>query len=141
MYPQGTDILVVVHEPQRRERIVRLLAGEGFAVSEAAEGLAALRTSAGHRFALIIAATDLPGSLDGAAVVRRMRQRQPWLKVLYTGEPVARSVLGHSTGDDFIAAPFERHELIGCVFELLHRVAAAETADLARRMRAELKAS
>ena len=140
MYPQGNDVLVVDHEPQRRERIVRLLADEGFAVTKATEGLAALRVSASRRFALIVAAIDLPGSLDGCATVRRARLRQPWVRALYTGEPAIRPVMGGLGTDDFIAAPFERHELLGCVFELLHR-AAAEAADLARSVRTELKAS
>jgi CheY-like chemotaxis protein len=141
MYPQGNDILVVVHEPQQRARTVHLLADEGFSVSEAAEGLAALRASAHRRFALIVAATNLPGSLDGGAIVRRMRLRQPRLRGLFTGEPASRPASVDPDTDDFIATPFERHELIGCVFELLHREIAGDAADLARRVRAELRAS
>jgi CheY-like chemotaxis protein len=141
MYPQGNEILIVDHEPKRRERIVGLLAAEGFAVTEVSEGLAALRVCANRRFALIVSAVDLPGSLDGGATVRRVRLRQPWVKVLYTGEPSSRPAPGNADMDDFIAAPFERFELIGCVFELLHRIAADEAADLARSLRAERKAS
>ena len=141
VYPQGNDILVVVHEPERRERIVRLLADEGFAVTAAAEGLAALRASADRRLGLVVAAMDLPGSLDGPTTVRQARQHHPGLKVLYTGEPAVRPALSNPDTEDFIAAPFERHELIGCVFELLHREAGGEAADLGRRVRAELRAS
>lgn len=141
MYLQGKDILVVVHDPQRREQIACLLSDEGFAVTMAAEGLAALRACANRRFGLIVAATDLPGSLDGPGVVRRVRRRQPGMKVLYAGEPVARPAFGNPDTDDFITVPFERHELVGCVYELLHRTAAAEAADLGRRVRAEVRAS
>ena len=138
---QGSEILVVVHEPEPRERIARLLTDEGFAVTTAGEGLTALRVCPNRRLGLIMAATNLPGSLDGPAIVRRMRPRYPEMKVLHLGEPATRPALGNPDTDDFIAMPFERHELIGCVFELLHRAPAAEATDLSRRVRAELKAS
>ena len=141
MYPQDTEVLIVVNEPERRGRIVRLLAEEGLAVTVAAEGLAALRASRRRRFDLLVAAIDLPGSLDGPATVRRIRQRHPWLKALYTGDPSTRPALGNPDIDDFIAAPFEPHELIGCVFEMLHREATPGVADLGRRVRTELRVS
>jgi len=138
---ERNEILVVIHETERRERIARLITDEGFAVTMAGEGLTALRILGDRGFALIVAATNLPGSLDGPAMMRRARQRHPWLKVLYTGKPATRPALGNPDIDDFIAAPFESHELIGCVFELLHRPMAAGAADLGRRVRAELRAS
>jgi len=141
MYPQGNDILVVVNETERRELIARLLSGEGFAVTAAGDGLTALRACADRRFGLIVAATDLPGSLDGPAIVRQARRRQPGLRVLHTGEPASRPILAYADSDDFIAAPFDRAELIGCVFELLHRSEGSEVADLGRRIRAEARAS
>ncbi len=135
------EILVVVHEPDQRERIARLLTDEGFATTKAADGLTGLRALGDRRFAMVVAATDLPGSLDGPAIVRHARRRNPRLKILYTGEPATRPAFGNPDIDDFIATPFDRHELIGCVFELLHRPMAGGAADLGRRVRAELKAS
>ncbi|HZK92181.1 MAG TPA: hypothetical protein VFC56_18735 [Stellaceae bacterium] len=140
MYPEGQEVLVVVADRERRERVARILADEGFAVTAAAEGLAALRASAARDYALIVAASRLPGSLDGRATVRQARRRQPWLKALYIADSGARPAPGNPDTDDTIAAPFENHELIGCTFELLHR-RCAETADLSRRARIELRAS
>jgi DNA-binding response OmpR family regulator len=140
MYPEGQEILVVVDDRERRERVARILASEGFAVTEAAEGLAALRATAARRYSLIVAAARLPGSLDGETTVRQARARQPWLKALYIEERAIRPMRGNPDIDDYIAAPFERHELIGCTFELLQR-GAADAADLARRLRTELRAS
>jgi DNA-binding response OmpR family regulator len=134
------EILVVVHEPDQRERIAGLLTDEGFATTKAADGLTALRALGDRRFAMVVAATDLPGSLH-AAIVRHARRRNPRLKILYTGEAATRPAFGNPDIDDFIAMPFDRHELIGCVFELLHRSVAAGAADLGRRVRAELNAS
>ncbi|HTZ36933.1 MAG TPA: response regulator [Stellaceae bacterium] len=142
MYPEGQEILVVVDDRDLRARTAQILRDEGFTVTAAAEGLAALRHAATRRFALIVAARELPGSLDGGTTVRQARTRQPWLKALYLdlGERDARRGRGNPDSEDFIAVPFERHELIGCTFELLQR-GANGGADLARRMRLELHAS
>ena len=136
-----SGILVVVHDAERRELIARLLAAEGFTVTTAGDGLSALRACARQRFGVIVAATDLPGSIDGLAIVRQARRRQPWLRALHTGEPATRLPLGHTDVADFIATPFERAEFVGCVFELLHRTAGSEATDLGRRVRAEVRAS
>ena len=141
MYPEGQEILLVVDDAESRERIAGILRDEGFAVTQAAAGLAALRAIGTQRFALVIADTRLPGSLDGRTTVRQARVRQPWLKALFIeghcSEGAARPAGGIADSDDLIFAPFERHELIGCTFELLHRDAAA-TYDLARRARTAL---
>jgi CheY-like chemotaxis protein len=140
MYPQGQEILVVIDDRVRRERVVRILVDEGFDVSAVAEGLAALRAVATQSYALVIAATELPGSLDGATTVRQARTRQPWLRALFIDESRVRRDRGSCDTDDFITVPFERHELIGCTFELLQR-GKDETADLSRRVRTTLRAS
>lgn len=141
MYPDGQEILVVVDDRERRERIGWILAEEGFAVTVAAEGLSALRAAGARRFSLMVAALRLPGFLDGPTVVRQARSRQPWLKALYTDELGAPPACGNPDTEDFIAAPFERRELLGCVFELLQRSEARAAADLACRIRVERRAS
>jgi CheY-like chemotaxis protein len=141
MYADGREILVVVHEPKRRERIVRILAGEGFAVTVASEGLSALRAAGARHYSLIIASTALPGSLDGPSTVRRARQRQPWLKALYVADAAGRPALANPETDDVITVEFQHWELLGCTFELLQREPMADVADLVRRIRTELRAS
>ena len=143
MYPEGQEILVVIDDADCRQRSAAILRDEGFSVTEAAAGLAALRAIGARRFALIVVAMQLPGSLDGRTTVRQARTRQPWLKALlienHHSENRARPALNNLDSDDLIFAPFERHELIGCIFELLHRGAAASY-DLARRARTVLRA-
>src|SRR3981081_4623055 len=92
MYPDGQNVLIVDHDLGRRQSIERILAEEGFVVTAVAEGFAALRAAGKRRFALIIAAVDLPGTLDGVTTVRRLRARQPRLKALFTGEFAAARV-------------------------------------------------
>lgn len=140
MYPEGQEILVIIADRGQREHIARTLRDEGFAVTATAEGLAALRAVAARRYALMIAAPRLPGSLDGKTTVRQARSRQPWLKALYIEDGATWREHGASGAEDVIAVPFERHELVGCTFELLQRDGVAED-DLARRARIELHAS
>lgn len=140
MYPEGQEILVVIDDRYRRERVARILGDEGFAITAAAEGLTALRAVGAQRFAMIVAANRLPGSLDGATTVRQARTRQPWLKALFVDDASIRHDRGNPEIDDFIAAPFERHELIGCTFELLQR-GTAVARDLSLSARSGLRAS
>jgi CheY-like chemotaxis protein len=123
MYPETKQILVIDDDPERRTRCVRLLADEGFAVTAVAEGFSAIRAAAGQRFALAVAAMELPGTLDGPATLRQMRARQPWLKALFTGDAGQRPLWPGPDCDDFIAAPYHRRDLLGGVFELLQRQA------------------
>lgn len=139
MYPEGQDILVVIDDCERREQVARILGDEGFPVTVAAEGLAALRAVGTRRFTMVVAAADLPGSLDGATTVRQARTRQPWLKALYLDNSRVRRDRGNPDIDEIIAAPFERCELVGCTFELLQR--GAQARDLSHRLRTELRAS
>jgi DNA-binding response OmpR family regulator len=140
MYPEGQEILVVIDESGLRERVIRILSDEGFSITPAAEGLAALRAASVRRFALIVAKTRLPGSLDGATTARQMRIRQPWLKALYLEDAGSGRGRGNPDSEDFITLPFDRHELIGCTFEMLQR-GTNSAADLARRARTGLRAS
>jgi CheY-like chemotaxis protein len=121
MYPQGKHILVIESEVRRRHQAERLLAEEGFAVTAVAEGFSAIRAAAQGRFALAVAALDLPGALGGVATLQHIRLRQPWLKALFVGEAAARPGWLDPDREDFIAAPMHRRDLLGCIFELLQR--------------------
>jgi CheY-like chemotaxis protein len=112
MYPDGQNVLIVDHGLGRRQSIERVLAEEGFVVTAVSEGFAALRAAGQRRFALIIAAVDLPGTLDGITTVRRLRARQPRLKALFTGEFARGPRWSSRDCDEFIAAPFHRRELL-----------------------------
>lgn len=114
-------VLVIDDNAERRQMIAGVLGGEGFAVTAAAEGFSAVRAAGGQGYALALVAVALPGMLDGATTVRQIRARQPWLKALFTGEAAQRPRSPGCDCDDFIAAPFHRRDLLGCVFELLQR--------------------
>jgi len=134
MFPEDEAILVVDTDGERREAMATMLREEGFPVTLATEGLTALRLVATRRFALVVAAFDLPGTLDGVTTMRQARLRCPGVKFLLVAEP-GNWPPRRSRADEMIAAPFHRWELLGCIFELIHRAAAAEATDLARRCR------
>ncbi|HKS89260.1 MAG TPA: response regulator [Stellaceae bacterium] len=133
MYPEGQPILLIDNAGERRQLCERILRDAGFAVTAAAEGVTAIRAAAAGRFALAVAAMDLPGMLDGPTTVRQIRARQPWLKALYTGDVARRPFLRGRGRDEFIPSPFHRRDLLGCVFELLHREIPAATEEWSGR--------
>jgi DNA-binding response OmpR family regulator len=127
MYPDEQHILLIDNAAERRQLCQRVLSDAGFAVTAVSEGISAIRAAASRRFALALAAMELPGTLDGPATLRQIRARQPWLKALFTGDVAQRPLWRGSDRDDFIPSPFHRRDLLGCVFELLHREIAPAT--------------
>jgi DNA-binding response OmpR family regulator len=121
MHPAGQHILVVDHDPVRREQVERVLLDEGFQVITAGEGLAAIRVAGRRRFALIVAALGLPGTLDGPATAQQLRSRQPRLKALFTADAGERLHGPVRNCGDVVPWPCPRGELLGCVFEMLQR--------------------
>ena len=120
MYPEGKQILVIDDDATRRQLSERVLVSAGFAVTAVAHGFSAIRAADRRRFVLALAAASLPGMLDGAATVRQIRTRQPWLKALFTGDAAGRPWPQRDC-DEFISSPFRSCELLGGVFELLQR--------------------
>ncbi len=121
MPPEAQHDLVIDDDAERRQMIAAVLGREGFAVTVVAEGFSAIRVAGGQNYALALVAVALPGTLDGATTVGHIRARQPWLKALFTGDAAQRPRRSCGECDDFIAAPFHRRDLLGCVFELLQR--------------------
>jgi CheY-like chemotaxis protein len=121
MYPRDQKILVVDDEVVRRSLIETILADEEFTVVAVGEGLAALRAAATDDFALIVAAVDLPGALDGPTTVRQIRLRRPGTRALFVADGAVLPSWRDPDRDDVIADPFHRRDLVGCVFEILHR--------------------
>ena len=88
------------------------------------DGSAALRRIEAKPFALVVAEIRLPGPLDGMTTIRKARARQPGFKCLFTLWFAPAPLWNNVELEDFIAKPFHRRDLVGCVFELLQRDAA-----------------
>jgi CheY-like chemotaxis protein len=121
MDPETTQILIIDNDAGRRRLSQRVLGEEGFAVTAVADGFSAIRAAGSRRFALALAAVELPGTLDGAITIRQLRARQPWLKALYTADAGERLHCPVRDCGDVVPWPSPRSELLGCVFEMLQR--------------------
>ena len=128
MYPVEQEILVVDGDETARALIAQTLVDQGFAVTAVAEGHAALRQIETKPFAVLITEIRLPGMLDGLTALRRARALQPWLKCLFTSRFAPALSWCNDELDEFIAKPFHPRELLGCVFELIERDAATQSA-------------
>jgi DNA-binding response OmpR family regulator len=115
------EILVIDGDERARTLIEQTLAEQGFTVTVVGDGDSALRRIEAKPFALVVAEIRLPGSLDGVTTLEYARAQQPGLKCLFTSEFAPAHSWNNVDLDDFIAKPFRRRELVGCVFELMQR--------------------
>ena len=121
MNSEQREILVIDGDERARALIEQTLAEQGFAVTAVGDGEAALRRIEAKPYALVVSEIRLPGSLDGMTTLRHARAEQPELKCLFTSRFAPAPLWNNVELEDFIAKPFRRRELVGCVFELLHR--------------------
>lgn len=115
-------ILLVDDEPSLVEAVGYMLRREGYAVSVATSGPAALEAARAIDPDLVVLDVMLPG-LDGLQVCRALRAEStvPILLLSAKGEEVDR-VLGLELGaDDYLTKPFAMRELMARVRAMLRR--------------------
>ena len=116
-------VLVVDDEATVRQALERALRLEGFAVTTAADGHAALAAVAQRPPAVIVLDVMMPG-LDGVSVVRRLRGDGIDVPVcmLSARDEVEDRVAGLQAGaDDYLVKPFAIAELTARLEALLRR--------------------
>ena len=106
--PTPVRVLVVEDEFLIRLTLSEALGDEGFEVLEAETGDAALlllTPDSGIR--LLLTDIQLPGILNGRALVDRVRQFMPTLPVIYmTGRPEPEGAAPPSALDAFVSKPY-----------------------------------
>lgn len=113
-------ILIIEDDPDIRDLLASVLRREGFWVQVAMDGDSALELIAHNGFDILITDIGLPPPIDGVEVVRRARKCFPGLKSLFvSGKGEYR--WNDPKLDDFVSKPFRPREIVGCVWELLHR--------------------
>ncbi len=122
-------VLVVDDEARIREVVTYALRRDGFVVSEAESGDAALERVAAGGIDLLVLDVMLPGT-DGLEVCRRIRgsSRTPILFLSAKGEEIDRVVGLELGGDDYLPKPFSPRELVARVRALLRRADPGEAA-------------
>jgi two-component system response regulator MprA len=121
-------VLVVDDDPPLRRMLHRSLSAEGFEVTVAADGGAALLAAERTAPDVIVLDVALP-AMDGLSVCRRLRSRglpTPIL-MLTARDAVADRVAGLEAGaDDYLVKPFAIQELIARLRALTRRGTGAE---------------
>lgn len=119
----NTHILIVDDDSRVTNALRRTLAYEGYQVSTALDGEAALAIVRTKAPDLVILDLMLPG-IDGLEVCRRIRGAHDSMTVLMltARDAVADRVAGLETGaDDYLVKPFALEELLARVKALLRR--------------------
>lgn len=115
-------ILIVEDEPQLRALLRLYLERAGYAVSDAGNGAAALEAFAADGADLVVLDLMLPG-MQGEAVLEALREEAD-VPILITSakRTDAERIAGLRLGaDDYLAKPFNPHELTARVAAILRR--------------------
>src|SRR6266545_4948428 len=126
-------VLVVDDEPHIRAVLRGYLEADGFAVTEAADGEAALAALRGSPPDLVLLDVMLPG-IDGLDVLRQLRTFSDAYVILVTArtEEVDKLVGLGVGADDYVTKPFSPREVTARVKAVLRRGRAAHADDDSR---------
>jgi DNA-binding NtrC family response regulator len=108
------SLLLIDDEDSLREVVAERLADEGFAVTQAADGEAALKALDGFAFDVIVSDLRLPG-MDGRQVIDAALSRYPGIvAIVVTGYGTVKDAVDviKRGAADFIAKPFQFDELM-----------------------------
>ncbi len=123
-------ILVVDDDAELRDLLGEYLAGEGFSVAGAEDGVAMDAWLAQHETDLVILDLMLPGD-DGLTLARRLRARAdvPIIMLSARGDEIDRIVGLEVGADDYMPKPFNPRELLARIRAVLRRRAPSAPAD------------
>ena len=122
MTEQQSHILVVDDEQRIRTMLTRYLVGEGFRVSQAADGTAMRTVLEQDPADLVLLDLMMPGE-DGFTLARHIRQHTMVPIIMLTGKgDLIDRVAGLEAGaDDYIAKPFHLREVLARIRTVLRR--------------------
>ena len=130
--PATVRALVVDDEPALVRAVAGYLQREGFAVTTAADGEAALRAARTDEPDIVVLDLMLPG-IDGVEVCRRLRTFTDAYVIMLTARAdEVDKLIGLSVGaDDYLTKPFSPRELVARIRTMLRRprTTAADTRD------------
>ena len=122
---RGARVLVVDDDPAVREALTSSLLFEGYEVTDASDGIAALGRAEQDKPDLIVLDVLMP-RMDGLTACRRLRAQGDHVPVLMltARDMVGDRVTGLDAGaDDYLVKPFELDELLARIRALLRRSA------------------
>ncbi len=118
-------ILVVEDDREIRTMVSRFLSKNGCRVTVAEDARSMDRALGTARIDLVVLDIMLPGE-DGLSICRRLRTTStlPVIMLTAAGDPVARVVGLEMGADDYVAKPFNPHELLARIKAVLRRATA-----------------
>jgi two-component system, OmpR family, response regulator MprA len=131
------ELLIVDDDEPIRRMLARTLSAEGYGVSAAPDGGAALAAVERSMPDLLILDVAMPG-VDGLGVAKRLRAKRLSLPILFltARDSVADRVDGFDAGaDDYLVKPFAIEELLVRVRALLRRGRPVEESRVYRDLR------
>ena len=129
-------ILIVDDEPRMRRFVRMNLELEQFQVSEASDGLEAIRKVRDEMPDLVVLDVEMP-KLDGFETLREIRRTAPVPVIMLTvrGDEEDR-IKGLDLGaDDYVTKPFSARELVSRINAVLRRVEMSSPAERSTRIR------
>lgn len=128
-------VLVVDDEPQILDVVEKYLVRDGFQVSTARDGEAALTAFNSGKPDLVVLDLMLP-KVDGLEVFKRLRQLSvvPVIMLTAKGEETDRIVGLELGADDYITKPFSPRELAARVKAVLRRATTGTLLDMGERV-------
>ncbi|MDR1355210.1 MAG: response regulator transcription factor [Propionibacteriaceae bacterium] len=131
--PDGTPIriLAVDDEPSLTELLSMAFRYEGWQVTTANSGLAAVRAAKETKPDAIVLDIMMP-DFDGLEVMRRIRNDQPNMPVVFltAKDALVDRVAGLTAGgDDYVTKPFSLEELVARIRALLRRAGMTRVTD------------
>ena len=119
----GKSILVVDDTRSMRKMVAAVLAGAGYDVAEAGDGVEALELAKGQRFDLVVTDHNMP-RMDGVTLVRELRAIAEYdpvaLIVLSTEVDPAVKQRGREAGaTGWMAKPFDPQRMLDIVAKFI----------------------
>ena len=132
MTANKTKILVIDDDLRLRELLLRYLAEQGFEVGAEPSGAGLDKRLERSRPDLMVLDLMLPGGEDGLAICRRLRgagEDIPIIMLTAKGDEIDRIVGLEMGADDYVAKPFNPHELLARIKAVLRRATALPDTD------------
>jgi CheY-like chemotaxis protein len=119
----SSRVLIVEDEFLIRLTLAEVLSDEGYTVIEAETADEAVKLlQAGPPIDVLLTDIQLPGQLDGKALVRHVRETQPDLPVIFmTGRPDTMDGRSPDSKEVYVAKPYLPSEICAAVRRMLGR--------------------